>query len=90
MIIWSDEFKVKINNCNLKYFTGEKIAINYKMNTNVRFGNYLVEIPMLVANFAAKINDDCILSVDFFEKINLGGVFEFIFHSQKERIMAKE
>ena len=66
----------------MKYLTGEKIAINYKMNTNVRLGNYLVEIPMLVANFAAKINDDCILSVDFFEKINLGGVFEFIFHQQ--------
>ncbi|KYN21995.1 hypothetical protein ALC57_05619 [Trachymyrmex cornetzi] len=42
----------------------------------------LVEIPMLVA----KINDDCILGIDFLEKINLGNIFESIFHGQKELV----
>ena len=76
----SDESKVKINNCNFKYPTGEKIAIDYKMYITVRLGNYSIEIPILVA----KINDDCILGVDFLEKINLGNIFESIFHSPKE------
>ncbi|KYN11577.1 hypothetical protein ALC57_16269 [Trachymyrmex cornetzi] len=52
------------------------------MHTTIRLGNYLVEIPML----AAKINDDCILGVDFLEKINLGNIFESIFHGQKEMV----
>ncbi|KYN30168.1 hypothetical protein ALC57_00375 [Trachymyrmex cornetzi] len=28
-LVGSDDFKVKINNCNLKYPTGEKVAIDY-------------------------------------------------------------
>jgi len=36
----------------------------------------------------AKINDDCILGVDFFEKINFGNIFESIF--QKEIVIEKD
>jgi len=49
MIIWWYESKVKINNCNLKYPTGEKVTIDYKIYTTVRLENYLVEIPILIA-----------------------------------------
>ena len=34
-LVRSDESKVKINNCNLKYPTGEKVAIDYKMYTTI-------------------------------------------------------
>ena len=76
----SDEFRIKINNCNLTYPAGEKVTIGYKMYITIRLGNYLVEIPMLIA----KVNNDCILGIDFLEKINLGNIFESIFHNQKE------
>ena len=46
-LMGSDEFRIKINNCNLTYPAGEKVTIGYKMYTTVRLGNYLVEIPML-------------------------------------------
>ncbi|KYN29414.1 hypothetical protein ALC57_01147 [Trachymyrmex cornetzi] len=84
-LVGSDDFKVKINNCNLKYPTGEKVAIDYKMHTTVRLGNYLIEIPMLVA----KINDDCILVEESFNiPSNLRSLFEkdskHLNQSQKE------
>jgi len=53
-LIEPSQCKIKINNCNLKYPTGKKVSINYKVHTKVRLGNYLVEIPMLMA----KINDE--------------------------------
>jgi len=55
------------------------------MYTKVRLGNYLVDIPILVA----KVCDDCIFGVDFFEKINLGNIFESIFFivGKKQRKM---
>ena len=84
-LMGSDEFRIKINNCNLTYPAGEKVTIGYKMYTTVRLGNYLVDIPILVA----KVCDDCIFGVDFFEKINLGNIFEFIFFivGKKQRKM---
>jgi len=33
----------------------------------------------------AKINDECILGVDFLEKFNLGNIFESVFDSRKEQ-----
>ncbi|KYN09428.1 hypothetical protein ALC57_18460, partial [Trachymyrmex cornetzi] len=79
-LIESNQCKIKIDNCSLTYPTGEKVSINYKVHTKVRLRSYLVEISMLVA----KINDDCILDIDFLEKLNLGNIFESIFNSQKE------
>jgi len=75
-----NKVKYKINNYSLRYPTGEKVIIKEKVFVKVRLGEYLVEIPMLVA----EINDDCILGVDFLRKIHLENIFETIFSKQKE------
>jgi len=49
------------------------------VHTKIRLGNYLVEIPMLMAKF----NDEYILGVDFLEKFNLENTFESVFDSLK-------
>jgi len=77
-LIELSQCKIKINNCNLKYPTGDKVSINYKVYTKVWLGIYLIKIPMLVA----KINK-CILDVDFLEKLNLENIFESVFSNQK-------
>lgn len=61
-----------INECYLKYPTGETISVNYKVIVEIELGKYFLEIPMLVAN----ISDDCILGSDFLEMINLDKIFE--------------
>jgi len=75
-----NKVKYKINNYSLRYPTGEKVIIKEKVFVKVRLGEYLVEIPMLVA----EINDNCILGVDFLKKIHLENIFETIFSKQKE------
>jgi len=46
----------------------------------IRFCEYIVEIPMLVAN----IYNSCILGVDFLKKSHLENIFKTIFSEQKE------
>jgi len=75
-----NKVKYKISNCSLRYPTGEKVIVKEKVFVKVRLGEYLVEIPMLVA----EINDNCILGVDFLKKIHLENIFETIFSKQKE------
>jgi len=79
-LITSNKVKYKLNNCSLRYPTGEKVIIKEKVFVKVRLGKYVVEIPMLVAN----INDNCILGVDFLKKIHLENVFKTIFSEHKE------
>jgi len=62
----------EIENCFLKYPTGETISVKYKVNVEIGLGKYLLEIPMLVAD----ISDDCILGTDFLEKVKLDKIFE--------------
>ncbi|KMQ84394.1 krab-a domain-containing protein, partial [Lasius niger] len=70
----------EIENCCLKYPTGELIKVKYKVNVVIELGKHVVEIPIIVAN----ISDDCILGIDFLKKINL----ERIFESQFEDLIA--
>jgi len=79
-LIASNKVKYELNNCSLRYPTGEKVIVKEKVFVKVRLGKYIVEIPMLVAN----INDNCILGVDFLKKIHLENVFKTIFSEQKE------
>jgi len=79
-LIELNKVKYKLNNCSLKYPTGEKVIIKEKVFVKVRLGRYLVEIPMLVAD----INDNCILGVDFLRKIHLENIFKTIFAEQKD------
>lgn len=71
----------EVENCFLKYPTGETITVKYKVIVEIELGKYLLDIPVLVAN----ISDDCILGVDFLEKIKLEKIFESEFvNSEKE------
>jgi len=79
-LIALNKVKFKLNNCNLRYPTGEKVLIKEKVFVKVRLNKYIVKIPMLVAN----INDDCILGVDFLKKVHLENIFKTIFSEQKE------
>jgi len=79
-LIASNKVKFKLNNCSLRYPTGEKVVVKEKVFVEVRLGKYTVKIPMLVA----KINDDCILGVDFLKEIHLENNFKTIFSEQKE------
>jgi len=79
-LIASNKVKFELNNCSLRYPTGEKVVVKEKVFVKVRLGKYIVEIPMLIAN----INDSCILGVDFLKKIYLENVFKTIFSEQKE------
>ncbi|KYQ55565.1 hypothetical protein ALC60_05628 [Trachymyrmex zeteki] len=54
---------------------GEQITVKYKIITKVRLARYFLEVPMLIA----KINDDCILEVDFLKLFNLQNTFDSIF-----------
>ncbi|KYN26721.1 hypothetical protein ALC57_03903 [Trachymyrmex cornetzi] len=64
--------RIKVDRCNLKYPTGEKVVILYRVFVKIGIGNYLEEVPMYVA----EIDDDCILGVDFLKKLNLLNVFD--------------
>jgi len=75
-----NKVKFELNNCNLRYPTGEKVVVKEKVFVTVRLGKYRVEIPMLIAN----INNSCILGVDFFKKVHLENVFKTIFSEEKE------
>jgi len=79
-LISLNKVKFELNNCNLRYPTGEKVVVKEKVFVKVRLGKYIVEIPMLIAN----INDSCILGVDFLKKIHLENIFKTIFSEQKE------
>jgi len=75
-----NKVKFELNNCSLRYPTGEKVVVKEKVFMKVRLGKYIVEIPMLVAN----IYDSCILRIDFLKKIHLENIFKIIFSEQKE------
>jgi len=45
--------KPKIDNCNVKYLTGEQVSIRYKTIVKGRFAKYYVESMLIV-----KINDN--------------------------------
>ena len=66
---------LEIKDFCLRYPTGELIKVKYKVNVLIKLGKHKVEIPVIVAN----ISDDCILGIDFLEKINLGKIFELEF-----------
>ena len=68
---------LEIKNSSLRYPTGETIQVKYKVNVLIELGKYKVEIPIIVAN----ISDDCILGIDFLEKVKLEGIFESEFGS---------
>jgi len=79
-LIASNNVKFELNNCSLRYPTGEKVVIKEKVFANVRLDKYIVEIPMLIAN----INDSYILGVNFFKKIHLENIFKIIFFKPEE------
>lgn len=67
----------EINECFLKYPTGEIVPVHFKVIVRMELGKYSLDVPMLVAS----ISDDCILGTDFLESINLEKVFEPIFEN---------
>lgn len=67
----------EINNSCLRYPTGESFKVKFNSLVLIELGSYKVEIPVIVAN----ISDDCILGIDFLQKINLEGIFESHFGS---------
>lgn len=54
-----DKPKIKINNCNSRYLTGEKILIEYQVFVKIRLRDYLIGVSMLIA----EINNDYIVGV---------------------------
>jgi len=66
-----------MENCYLKYPTGETIPVKYKVIVEIELGKYSLDIPMLVAS----ISDDCILGAGFLEKVKLEKIFESEFGS---------
>jgi hypothetical protein len=71
------KIKTRERGCKIRYPSGEKVPIEFKVEVEVQIGKYSEEIPM----FVAEISDDCLLGVDFLKKINLEGIFEFAFGS---------
>jgi len=61
------ERKLSINDCGLRYPTGEDVVVESKVDVRVELGRHSVEICM----FASKISDDCLLGVDFLKKIGI-------------------
>lgn len=57
---------------NLRYPTGEKVVVLFKVVANVAVGRFSLEFSFLVA----KISDKCILGVDFFREIDLERIFK--------------
>jgi len=70
----SDKSKIKIDNRNFKYPTGEQIIIKYKTLVKVQLAKYF-ELSMLIA----EININCILGVDFLRLFGLQKIFDFTF-----------
>jgi len=71
-LIGGSKSRCKIENCFLRYPTGETISVKFRVNVEIGLGKYLLEIPMLVAD----ISDNCILGTDFLEKLKLDKIFE--------------
>jgi len=71
-LIGGSKSRFEIENCFLRYPTGETISVKYRVNVEIGLGKYLLEIPMLVAD----ISDDCILGTDFLERVKLDKIFE--------------
>lgn len=50
----------------------------------IQLGKYFIEIPM----FVSKINNDCLLNIDFLRIVNLENVFEFAFGIPKFKVLS--
>lgn len=78
-LIKEEKEKIRIKDCNLKYLSDEKVRIKFKVVVKIQLEKYFIEIPM----FVSKINNDCLLSVDFLRFVNLENIFEFTFGISK-------
>jgi len=69
------EHRILANNCLLHYPTGETVTVENKAIVKIEIGKFCLDFPV----FIAKIEDDCILGVDFLERVKLGGIFTSVF-----------
>jgi len=67
------------NNCFLHYPTGETVLVENKAVVKIEIGKFCLDFPV----FIAKIEDDCILGVDFLERVKLGGIFTSFFNGEE-------
>jgi len=70
------EHRILANNCLLHYPTGETVTVENKAIIKIEIGKFYLD-------FIAKIEDDCILGVDFLERVKLGGIFISVFNGEK-------
>lgn len=84
-LVRAEKKRIHVENCNLRYPTGEKVSVGPKVNVEVQIGKFNVVIPM----FVAEIRDDCILGVDFLRTVNLENAFDSIFNTTEENDLKK-
>ena len=63
--IKSENILIPINTETLRYPTGEKVPVMFKISVKIHIGKYSVDIIVFVGN----ITDDCILGSDFLNKV---------------------
>jgi len=73
------EHRILANNCLLRYPTGETVTVENKAVVKIEIGKFCLDFPV----FIAKIEDDCILGVDFLERIKLGEIFTSVFNGKE-------
>ena len=76
-LVGSSKQRLRLENCNLKYPTGEEVGVEFKVFAKIIVGKFCLEFPFLVA----EISDDCILGADFLKEVNLSGIFDSEFNS---------
>lgn len=67
--------RILIKNNFLKYPTGERVPIKYKIKVKIDIGKFSEEIEVFVAD----IVDECLLGVDFLLKVGLEEIFYSVF-----------
>lgn len=80
-LVGKDKERIRAERCNLRYPTGEKVSIVFKVNVEVQIVKYSKNILM----FGADINDDYLLEVDFLKTVDLANIFESVFEPNKEK-----
>jgi len=53
--------------------------VENKTIVKIEIGKFCLDFPVSIA----KIEDDCILGVDFLERVKLGGIFTFVFNGEE-------
>jgi len=67
--------RILASNCPLRYPTRETVTVENKAIVKIEVGKFCLDFPV----FITKIEDDCILGVDFLEQVKLGGIFTSAF-----------